>query len=175
MIEGRTLDYYAKKNKRISLLLENARRNPSEIQQLMRVKTILNKEVEAKKEGKFVNKQIMEFHNDRKNKEKYQVADLPDFVLEEAGCVKKTRKKEKAVMVHYKAEKVDNYIGDQDVDTILKCIEDPKPIRRMISPSKHEEQHIADQNIDDDSDSSEVPEDIKNQINKDNDDIYYAV
>lgn len=132
----------------------------------MRVKTILNKEVEAEKEGKIVNKQIMEFHNDRKNKEKYQVADLPDFVLEEAGCVKKTRKKEKAVMVHYKAEKVDNYIGDQDVDTILKCIEDPKPIRRMKSPSKHEEQQIADQNIDDDSDSSEVPEDIKNQINK---------
>ena len=131
----------------------------------MRVKTILNKEVEAEKEGKIVNKQIMEFHNDRRNKQKYQVDDLPDYVLEEAGCVKKTRKKEKAVMVHYKAEKVDNYIGDQDVDTILKCIEDPKPIRRMKSPSKHEEQ-IDDQNIDDDSDSSEVPEDIKNQINK---------
>ena len=166
MIEGRTLDYYAKKNKRISLLLENARRNPSEIQQLMRVKTILNKEVEAKKEGKFVNKQIMEFNNDPNNKKKLQVDDLPDYVLEEAGCGKKTRKKEKAVMVRYKAEKVDNYIGDQDVDTILKCIEDPKPIRRMKSPSKNQEQ-IADQNIeDDDSDSSEVPEDIKRQINK---------
>ena len=104
---GRNLDFYARKNKRIYLLLENARRNPSEIQQLNRVKTILNKEVEAEKEGRIVNQQLMEFNNDPiKSKKKFQIDDLPDYVLEEAGCVKKSKKKEKSVMESYKAEKV---------------------------------------------------------------------
>ena len=133
--------------------MENARRNPTEIQQLCRVKTILNKEVEAEKAGKAVNKQLMEFNNDpNKSQKKYQVSDLPQYVLEEAGCVKKTRVKERQFMVRYTAEAVENYMGDQDVDTILKNIEDPAPVKKKEVTKKCTDE--------------EVPEDIKRQINE---------
>ena len=49
---GRTLKFYARDNKKIHLLLENGRRNPSEIQQLIKVKNVLNKEVQAEKDGR---------------------------------------------------------------------------------------------------------------------------
>ena len=84
-----------------------------------------------------MNKQLMEFNNDpNKSQKKYQVNDLPDYVLEEAGCVKKNRVKETAVMVTYTAEKVENYMGDQDVDTIVKSIEDPTPMKKKKERTK---------------------------------------
>ena len=101
-----------------------------------------------------MNKQLMEFNNDpNKSQKKYQVNDLPDYVLEEAGCVKKNRVKETAVMVTYTAEKVENYMGDQDVDTIVKSIEDPTPMKKKKERTKK-------------CTEEEVPEDIKRQINQ---------
>ena len=125
---GRTLKFYARDNKKIHLLLENGRRNPSEIQQLIKVKNVLNKEVQAEKDGRLEDqKEDVRNFNDNHEKGKHlHLDDVPDYLLEEAGINKAKKKKEKAVADIYTSERVQNYQGNLDVDTIVKNIEDTK-------------------------------------------------
>ena len=122
------MNFYARDNKKIHLLLENGRRNPSEIQQLVKVKNVLNKEVQAEKDGRLEDqKEDVRNFNDNHEKGKHLLlGDVPDYLLEEAGINKVKKKKEKAVADIYTSERVQNYEGNLDVDTIVKNIEDTK-------------------------------------------------
>ena len=122
------MNFYARDNKKIHLLLENGRRNPSEIQQLIKVKNVLNKEVQAEKDGRLEDqKEDVRNFNDNHEKGKHlHLDDVPDYLLEEAGINKVKKKKEKAVADIYTSERVQNYQGNLDVDTIVKNIEDTK-------------------------------------------------
>ena len=135
------MNFYARDNKKIHLLLENGRRNPSEIQQLIKVKNVLNKEVQAEKDGRLEDqKEDVRNFNDNHEKGKHlHLDDVPDYLLEEAGINKVKKKKEKAVADIYTSERVQNYQGNLDVDTIVKNIEDTKSngmIRKKNKASK---------------------------------------
>ena len=135
------MNFYARDNKKIHLLLENGRRNPSEIQQLIKVKNVLNKEVQAEKDGRLEDqKEDVRNFNDNHEKGKHlHLNDVPDYLLEEAGINKVKKKKEKAVADIYTSERVQNYQGNLDVDTIVKNIEDTKSngmIRKKNKASK---------------------------------------
>ena len=92
---------------------------------------MLNKQVQANKEGRVeeVNKDIIKFNDESVQMKEYYMKDMPEVLKEEAGLVKeknweKRSRKEKGKV--YRAEKVDNYQGDQDIDTILENLEKPR-------------------------------------------------
>merc|ERR1712126_710021 len=165
---GRNLDFYVRGNKKIHLVLENWRRNPSEIQQLHRVKNVLNKEVEAEKEGKDsgLNEKVKQFNKHHEKGKHFTVNDIPDYLAEEAGIKNDKKKKERSLKAVYTSEEVQDYMGDCDIDDILKKIDEKKPKPKPSSKQSTKE----DQN-DLDSEEETPPEESSdsNCIIKDRD------
>ena len=123
------MDFYVRGNKKIHLVLENWRRNPSEIQQLHRVKNVLNKEVEAEKEGKDsgLNEKVKHFNKYHEKGKHFTVNDIPDYLAEEAGIKNNKKKKERSLQAVYNSEEVQDYMGHCDIDDIIKKIDEEKP------------------------------------------------
>ena len=119
--QGRSLDHYAKRNSNIYKMLVDTRRNPTERQELARVKNFLNKhsagkenregeeeeEKEEEKEGKI--NTILENHAAEDH-----IDDVHTFNLDENGNRNRRRdklKKERNVEKQFSSENVENYQG----------------------------------------------------------------
>ena len=71
-----------------------------------------------------VNQELKEFNDSSVQMKEYYLKDMPDCVKEEAGLSRERKRREKKKKGEvYKAEKVENYQGDKDIDTILKNLE----------------------------------------------------
>lgn len=129
--QGRSLDHYAKRNVNIHQMLVETRRNPTEVQELARVKNILNKQIaekenregeEGEEEEKI--KTILENHAAEDH-----INDVHTFHLDENGNRNRRRekmKKERNVEKEFSSENVENYQGHLDIETILSNIENKK-------------------------------------------------
>jgi len=140
---GRGLDYYInfKRNRTIKRIIENQRKNPSEIQQLTKVKNIINKDIEDQENGLEANPNVRYYRVSCKA-EKIPYNDLPQHLKDEVDF-KKTKKKEKNLERLYSSENVENYKGNLDIDSILENIEsdknnDPKKIKNVREPTGDE-------------------------------------
>lgn len=71
-----------------------------------------------------MNQELKEFNDSSVQMKEYYLKDMPDCVKEEAGLSRERKRREKKKKGEvYKAEKVENYQGDKDIDTILKNLE----------------------------------------------------
>ena len=119
--QGRSLDEYAQRNSNIYKMLLDTRRNPTEIQELARVKNILNNHVVEKEnrqeEGEEENKEeriktILENHAAEDH-----INDVHTFNLDEnVKYLNRSRrrekfKKERNVEKQFSSENVENYQG----------------------------------------------------------------
>ena len=112
--QGRSLDYYAQRNSSIHQMLVDTRTNPTEIQELTRVKNILNnhiveKENRQEEEEEETIKTILENHAAGDH-----INDVHNFNLDENGNRNRRReklKKERNVEKQFSSENVENYQG----------------------------------------------------------------
>ena len=112
--QGRSLDYYAQRNSSIHQMLVDTRTNPTEIQELTRVKNILNshiveKENRQEEEEEETIKSILENHAAGDH-----INDVHNFNLDENGNRNRRReklKKERNVEKQFSSENVENYQG----------------------------------------------------------------
>lgn len=133
--QGRSLEYYAQRNNTIHTMLINTRMNPTEIQELARVKNILNNHIverenrEEEEEEKI--KTILDDHAAEEHANYIHKFDLDEYELRFRR--KEKMKKKRNCEDIYSAENVENYQGHLDLDTILSNIENKPPKSKSVS------------------------------------------